>query len=166
MFTTRVAQSALDPAGQQAVQITHLWWLMFWICAAVLGGVLLFVAVAVTRRRAPVGERELGRAVGAAVGATVVILFVWLVISVWTAGAMASTRPVGAVTINVTGWRWWWEIEYQDLNNPSLRFKTANEIHIPVGHPVVVNVTSRDVIHSFWVPNLTGKRDLVPGYTT
>jgi cytochrome c oxidase subunit 2 len=70
------------------------------------------------------------------------------------------------VSINVTGHQWWWEVEYQDLNAPTLRFRTANEIHIPVGRPVVLNVTSRDVIHSFWVPNLQGKRDLISGYTT
>jgi cytochrome c oxidase subunit 2 len=70
-----------------------------------------------------------------------------------------------AVTINITGRQWWWQLEYVDTL-PSNRFKTANEILIPVGRPIVVNVTSRDVIHSFWVPNLHGKRDLIPGYVT
>src|SRR4029079_10054828 len=65
-----------------------------------------------------------------------------------------------------TGHQWWWEIEYSDPNAPSLRFHTANEIHIPVGRPVVISFTSRAVIHIFWIPNLQGKRDLIPGYTT
>ena len=52
------------------------------------------------------------------------------------------------------------------MRSPSRRVTTANEIHIPLGRPVVLKVTSRDVIHSFWAPNLQGKRDLIPGYTT
>jgi len=67
--------------------------------------------------------------------------------------------------INLIGHQWWWEAEYEAAV-PSQRFRTANELHIPVGRPVVFKVTSRDVIHSFWVPNLHGKRDLIPGYTT
>jgi cytochrome c oxidase subunit 2 len=69
------------------------------------------------------------------------------------------------VTIAVTGHQWWWEIEYEDAN-PSRRVITANEIHIPVGRPIALKVSSHDVIHSFWAPNLQGKRDLIPGYMT
>ncbi|HEV2706187.1 MAG TPA: c-type cytochrome, partial [Pyrinomonadaceae bacterium] len=60
---------------------------------------------------------------------------------------------------------WWWEVEY-DNRNPSLNVTTANEIHIPVGRPVFFRLTSNDVIHSFWVPNLHGKTDLIPGRET
>jgi len=70
-----------------------------------------------------------------------------------------------AITINITGRQWWWQLEYSD-SQPSNIFKSANELLIPAGRPVVVNVTSRDVIHSFWVPSLHGKRDLIPGYVT
>jgi cytochrome c oxidase subunit II len=101
---------------------------------------------------------------GAAV-VTVVILFVWLGASVVVGRASGSPQMRDAVTINLTGRQWWWQLEYVDTL-PSNRFRAANEILIPVGRPVVVNVTSRDVIHSFWVPNLHGKRDLVPGYVT
>src|SRR4029079_14595470 len=69
------------------------------------------------------------------------------------------------VSIAITGHQWWWEIEYEDAS-ADRRVTTANEIHIPVARPVVLKVTSRDVIHSFWAPNLHGKRDLIPGYTT
>src|SRR5205823_1263929 len=65
----------------------------------------------------------------------------------------------------VTGHQWWWEIQYEDAR-PDRRFRTANEIHVPIGRPVVFKVESRDVIHSFWAPNLQGKRDLIPGYST
>jgi cytochrome c oxidase subunit 2 len=65
----------------------------------------------------------------------------------------------------VSGHQWWWEIEYEE-GIPARHVLTANELHIPIGRPVVLKVTSRDVIHSFWAPNLQGKRDLIPGYTT
>jgi cytochrome c oxidase subunit 2 len=78
---------------------------------------------------------------------------------------VASLGASSALSIAVTGHQWWWEIEYED-GVASRRMRTANEIHLPIGRPVVIKVTSRDVIHSFWVPNLQGKRDLIPGYTT
>jgi cytochrome c oxidase subunit 2 len=158
--------SALDPAGPQAAQIAGLWWLIFWISTAVFVVVLAFLAGAVSRRRPPVAEKSLATGVTLGVAATACILLVWLVASVWASRAIASPQMANAVSINVIGHQWWWEVEYQDPNAPSLRFRTANEMHIPVGRPVVLNVTSRDVIHSFWVPNLQGKRDLISGYTT
>ena len=110
-------------------------------------------------------QAGLNVAVTLAVGATVVILFVLLVATVFTGRAIASPRQDAAVVINLIGHQWWWEAEYEHAT-PSQRFRTANELHIPVGRPVVFKVTSHDVIHSFWVPNLHGKRDLIPGYTT
>ena len=67
--------------------------------------------------------------------------------------------------IRVIGHQWWWEVVYPDTI-PQDQIETANEIHIPVGEPVVIAFESQDVIHSFWVPNLNGKRDLIPGYKT
>src|SRR5204863_1619820 len=78
---------------------------------------------------------------------------------------VASLQASSAISIAITGHQWWWEVQYEDAV-PSRGVLTANEIHIPVNRPVVFKVTSRDVIHSFWVPNLQGKRDLIPGYTT
>jgi cytochrome c oxidase subunit 2 len=69
------------------------------------------------------------------------------------------------VSIQVIGHQWWWEIRYKN-SDPSQTFVTANEIHIPTGVPIVMNTASRDVIHSFWPPNISGKRDLIPGYTS
>jgi cytochrome c oxidase subunit 2 len=113
----------------------------------------------------PVQERSLTRVVTGAVITTVVILFVLLVSSIWTERLIASLQAPSAISIDLQGHQWWWEVEYED-GVPSRRVTTANEIHIPVGRPIVIKVTSRDVIHSFWVPNLAGKRDLIPGYTT
>jgi cytochrome c oxidase subunit 2 len=67
--------------------------------------------------------------------------------------------------VDVVGHQWWWEFEYHDVT-PSDVFTSPNELHIPVGVPVVLKAMSTDVIHSFWVPNLMGKRDLIPGIVT
>lgn len=66
--------------------------------------------------------------------------------------------PAEALKVEVVGHQWWWEIRYPDLG-----VRTANELHLPVGRPVSLALTSADVIHSFWVPQLGGKRDLIPG---
>jgi cytochrome c oxidase subunit 2 len=166
VFAVSILQSALDPAGPQAAHIERLWWLMFWVDATVFVIVSAFVIGAILRRSAqPARDDVLKVAVTLGVGVTVLALFVLLVASVWTGRAVASLGAESAVTINLTGHKWWWEAEYAD-GTPGRRFRTANELHIPVGRPVVLNVTSHDVIHSFWVPNLHGKRDLIPGYTT
>lgn len=179
MTSGGVLQSALHPGGVQAAHISHLWWLMFWITTAVFVIVCGFIAVSAVRgwRAArsslaviptDVQLRSHGMlttAVSIAVAVTVVTLFVLLVESVWTGRAIASLGAESAVTIDVIGHQFWWEIEYEDAV-PGRRVTTANEIHIPIGRPVVLKVTSRDVIHSFWAPNLHGKRDLVPGHTT
>jgi cytochrome c oxidase subunit 2 len=146
---------------------------MLWVCAAVFMAVLAVLFVALrrgTRNRShddfePASEAALSRSVGAAVGVTVVVLIGLLTASVWTGRTIGSLHAASAVTIAITGHQWWWEIQYEDAV-PSRRVVTANELHIPTNRPVVVKVTSRDVIHSFWVPNLQGKRDLIPGYTT
>jgi cytochrome c oxidase subunit 2 len=167
MGPATVAQSVLDAAGPQAMQLRHLWSIMFWSCTAVFVVVLAITALAIRRPAdTPTAERTLTRSVALGACATAAILFGFLIISFWTGRAVASTQESGAITFNVTGYQWWWQIEYSDPNNPSYRFRTANEIHIPVGRPVVFNLTSRDVIHSFWVPNLHGKKDLIPGYVT
>ena len=172
MAPREIIQSVLAPAGVQSSAIHHLWSLMLWVSTAVFAIVLAFVAVALVRgvRRtrtgaAPPPERILTRGVAAAVALTVVILFGLLVASVWTGRTVASLHASSAVTLIITGHQWWWEVEYEDAV-PARRVLTANHIHIPINRPVVLKVTSRDVIHSFWVPNLHGKRDLIPGYTT
>jgi cytochrome c oxidase subunit 2 len=74
------------------------------------------------------------------------------------------TPPTDPLRILVTGHQYWWEIEY-DHPDPSQRLRTANEFHIPTGKPVQLVLASRDVIHSFWLPSITGKKDLIPGRT-
>lgn len=168
-----IAQSVLSPAGAQSSSIHQLWSLMFWTTTIVGLIVLAFIAIAVfrnARRDSDVllptsPERSLTRAVWAATVLSAMILLMLLIASILITRGVESLQASGAVTINVVGHQWWWEIEYED-SVPSQRVLTANEIHIPVGRPIVLKVSSRDVIHSFWVPNLQGKRDLIPGYTT
>ncbi len=165
MGDTSVVQSMLDSAGPQAAHIERLWWLMIGVTASVFVVVTGFVLGAVFRRGEAPAPRVLHRAVALATGATVLLLFVLLVASVWTGRLVASLGASSDVTINLVGHQWWWEAEYY-AGSPSQTFRTANELHIPVGRPVVLRVRSSDVIHSIWVPALHGKRDLVPGYET
>jgi cytochrome c oxidase subunit 2 len=171
MSSAHIIQSVLAPAGTQSEIIYRLWSLMLLVTTAVFVVTMIAVVAAVARGRrrvrqdVPSSERSLSRAVAAAVGLTVVILAGLLAASIWTGNSVASLHASSAVTIEVTGHQWWWEVAYDDAV-PSRRVQTANEIHVPLDRPVVLKVTSRDVNHSFWAPNLLGKRDLIPGYTT
>lgn len=146
---------------------------MFWTSVVVFAVVLVAVIAAFVggiRNRSRddsslPSERSLSGSVGVAVGLTVAVLLTLLIASVVTARTLGSLQASSAVTVAITGHQWWWEIQYEDAV-ASRRVITANELHIPINRPIVLKVTSRDVIHSFWVPNLQGKRDLIPGYTT
>jgi cytochrome c oxidase subunit 2 len=166
-------QSAQNPAGPQAGRIYSLW--LFLLIVAIIVfvavvGTALFAAWRANRKSETqpqhgASDGTLSRAVTVATGVTVVILFGFFIYSLTTGRALASLPAKSALTIQVTGHQWWWEVEYVDTV-PSRRVVTANEIHIPVGVPVQIFGKSVDVIHSLWVPNLHGKKDLVPGHTT
>ncbi|HVH56100.1 MAG TPA: cytochrome c oxidase subunit II [Vicinamibacterales bacterium] len=159
-----IFQSALHPAGPQAASISHLWWLMFWTCSAVYVIVIAALLVAISRRRMDTrpSDGTLRTSVVTAAGITVVILFGLLFASVATGRAVASLGAAEALVIDITGHQWWWDVTYENPT-PSLQVKTANELHIPVGRQIRIQLKSSDVIHSFWVPNLHGKMDLIPG---
>jgi cytochrome c oxidase subunit 2 len=170
-------QDILNSAGIQARRIESLWWLLFWVTLVIFVLVIGFLsrtvlwthdAALLAEKPAPQEQtREQGLRVGVfiAVAITVVILFVLLVASISTGKAMASLQSKTPLTLEVTGHQWWWEVRYPDQVSSNI-VVTANEIHIPVGTPVVLNSTSQDVIHSFWAPNVQGKRDLIPGRST
>lgn len=99
------------------------------------------------------------------VAVTVVVLFGLTFASYWTDRRLASLFGRETLAIEVTASQWWWNVRYPDAD-ASRVLTTANEIHIPVGTPVKVLLRSQDVIHSFWVPNLNGKQDLIPGRET
>ena len=90
-----------------------------------------------------------------------------MITSFRTGAAINSLSQVPpALAIKVTGHQWWWEIEYQDEETPVNNVMTANEIHVPIGRPVKMMLESNDVIHSLWMPNMHGKKDLIPTYPT
>ena len=95
-------------------------------------------------------------------GATIVVLVAAFVGTAVTLRAASRPPAAPALTIDVTGHMWWWEAQYRD-SLPDHTFATANELHIPVGRPVRVRLRTADVIHSFWVPQLAGKTDVIPG---
>ena len=166
---------ALDAAGPQAAHIADLWWLTFWACAAVFIVVIGVLGWALWRSRrlaangspetkpAPRGERRLALGVGIGVAAASVLLAGLLVASVLTDRALARLPVDGALHVNVSAHQYWWEMVYDDPQ-PERVFSTANELYIPVGRPVVITLRADDVIHSFWIPNLHGKKDLIPGH--
>lgn len=162
--------SILDPAGPQAASMAWLIWVFMAICGVVYVLTMLALAWALMRRRraedeGSTGTRRLWRAVGAASLATAATL-VALTISSEVAGrGLYSPSGAGAITVDVVGQQWFWDFRYRDVT-PRDTVSSPNELHIPVGIPVVINAQSRDVIHSFWVPELHGKRDLIPGVTT
>ncbi len=162
IYAFALLQNVLKPAGPQAGRVAHLWWFIFWICVVVYLVVAWLALVAVLRqKRAPEGnERAAARNVAIGVGITVIVVFAVLIASSVT-GHEIATPPQGPVDIMVQGNQWWWYVEYQG-GKPSDRVVTANEIHIPVGRPARIHLTSIDVIHSFWVPDLAGKIDAIP----
>jgi cytochrome c oxidase subunit 2 len=158
-------QSILQPAGIQAARVAYLWWTMFWICTAVWVAVATAALIAIRRGRASAStasDSQIARTVVIAGGVTGVVVIGLLFQSVVTGRALDTLRTPQALRIQVTGNQWWWDVQYANPV-PSLRVTTANEIHIPAGRPVVFDLLSNDVIHSFWIPNLQGKIDLVPG---
>lgn len=95
--------------------------------------------------------------------ATMVVLVAVFVGTMVTLTAAAHPPKTPSLTMDVTGHQWWWEITYSDASKPNLGFTTANEVHLPVGIPVRVRLHSADVIHSFWLPQIAGKTDVIPG---
>lgn len=153
----------LDPAGPYAESVTVLAWALFAMGAIVTAIVaaMLFVAVAGPPRwKARLGGERTVWIMGIAF--PVVVLSGLLV---WGLSLTASlTDPITGrePRIRVTAHMWWWDVEYLDATSRVVR-RDANELHLPVGQPVVLELKSADVIHSFWVPNLSGKEDMIPG---
>ena len=173
-------QSALEPAGSQAAHISQQWWFFFFVLTAIFVLVAIFLFVAISRRREPGREasleellppdqktdKRMSRVVIGCVVATVIILFGLLASDMVTGSAIyALSSDPNALIIKITGHQWWWEVQYDDPQ-PGKIVTTANEVHIPTGRTVKFDLRSLDVIHSFWVPNLHGKKDLIPGHPT
>jgi cytochrome c oxidase subunit 2 len=163
----------LDAAGRRAATVLPLTWavIIISVLVCIIIGALLWRAVLGARARGGAAETravpvERGGNGLRWIGIGLLISAVPLLITlVWTMVALASVSgpPANtALTLDVTPHQWWWEVQYEAAS-PDQRFTTANEIHIPVGVPVLVKLHGADVIHSFWVPKLTGKTDAIPG---
>jgi cytochrome c oxidase subunit II len=138
-------------------KLDGLFWLMTILGGAIYVGVMAFLAVAFFRRGRPQDSRFI--LVGG-VALPAVVLVVLAVATVRTTNAITAA-PKQPVRIDVVGYQYWWEARY-----PANGAVTANEIHIPANRDVELRLTSVDVIHSFWVPELAGKVDLIPGRQT
>ncbi len=161
--------SMFDPASTPAEAIDSYTMLVVAICAAiflVVGGLLAF---AVVRFRARPGDegREPPQIYGSnqiELAWTVIPVLIVVILALVTARTILDLqkdeRPEGWLAITATGHQWWWEFHY-----PTLGITTANELHIPVGQATFLDLESQDVIHSFWVPQLSGKTDVVPNRT-
>jgi cytochrome c oxidase subunit 2 len=171
-------QSAFDPAGPKAAAILHLNWYLLAtatvIYVVVIGALFYVMRRATTRSVAfedgdadePARERGRPRWVAAAVAASALILLLFIFVDVSTARSISRVGGEKPLRIDVVGHQWWWEVTYPDTANPQNIVETANEIHVPVGRAAFIKMRSDDVIHSFWAPNLDGKKDLIPGHET
>ena len=163
------SQSAIEPASAQARGISYIWWSMFWVAVAVFIAVMLILAWGLWRGKADkpthlssLASRNLVIVAGVAVPLITVICLVGG--SLFLGRTLSEKPPADALEIRITGWMWWWQIEYLDENSNTIA-TTANELHVPVNKPIQLYLESGDVIHSFWVPQLHGKTDLIPGRT-
>lgn len=161
------APSMLQPSGFAARVVEDLWWLMFWLGAAVFVLVTALLVIGPLRgRRKPVGDGAPEPSRGPAwivLGGVVLPLLVLPVVYGATILTLAQTSDFAGeddLQVEVTANTWWWDVRY-----PASGFTTANEIVIPVDRPVQMVLKSNDVIHSFWVPQLAGKIDNIPGRT-
>lgn len=157
--------SPLNPASETAQGIADLYWLTFFIAAAIfllVEGLLVYALIRFRQKDPKVippkihGSTALEVAWTVAPALLLVMVFVLMIQNMTTAAEV----PSDAMRVTVTGHQWWWEFEYPDLN-----IVTANELHVPVDQPVVVELHSDNVIHSFWIPRLAGKTDVIPGQT-
>jgi cytochrome c oxidase subunit II len=155
---------ALNPRGPGAADTADHWWLMFWlglVVYVVVMGLLLYAIMRARRAANPELDPPISDRVFFTVGGLAIPLLILALVlgdSVRTGQMVIDSPEEPQETIEVIGHMFWWEVRYPDHD-----VVTANEIHIPVGVPVELKLTSADVIHSFWVPELGGKRDLNPG---
>jgi cytochrome c oxidase subunit 2 len=167
-------QSMLSPGGPASQSIAALGWfvfILFLVVTAIMWGLILWIGL---RRRgsfeyhAPFdidgGQRWI------VIGGFIIPAIILAVVFIYGLSSMSAFPlhdhhgAMGPPDIRITGHQWWWQVEY--VKGPvDRRVLTANEIHIPAGRPVDIDLASDDVIHSFWVPALHGKVDLIPGMT-
>lgn len=160
------------PASADAAIISQMAWVLIAGAALIFGGVMLLLGLSLRRRGQDGQPGQGGRAlrpglwiVGGGVLLPVAVLSALMAYNVWRSIQLDPQTSRGALVVSVTAKMWWWEVRYSDpVGGPDIVL--ANELHLPAGRPVYLALTSSDVIHSFWVPALAGKMDMVPGRMT
>lgn len=158
--------SALHTAGPASGQIALLWWILLGTATVVFVIVIVYLGLGLTRSfyanrdeadRLRIGARIV--LIGGIIIPAAILLGV-MVLGLTTLRALARPNIANESTIHVIGHQWWWEVRYPDTG-----ITLRDELHIPVGQPVDIHLTTADVIHAFWVPRLGGKLDAIPGRT-
>ena len=155
-------QSSLSPHGRSAEAIATLAWVMFTGAGLIFASVLaltVFLIMAPEKQRHRVACR--GLVIGGGVVFPVAALSALLLFMLPLSGDLTKPGTDPPLRIEVVGKMWWWEMRYPDPSGAGLVI--ANEIHLPVGRPVELALTTADLIHSFWIPKLAGKLDMIPG---
>lgn len=154
-------QTPLDPHGVEAARLASLTWLLF------IGGTVIFVLVLALLAWSLLAPESLRRTMGSrgfVIGAGIVFPTVTLAALLVHTSTVSRALVLGGaeppLRIEVVGRQFWWEVRYPDAPGEAV---TANEIRIPAGREVELILTSGDVIHSLWIPNLHGKMDMIPG---
>lgn len=166
--STTQPQSYLDPKGPVAQMQYDLLNLSMWFAGAIGLVIAALTIYVVLRFRARPGQKGVPEQIHGStkleITWTLIPILILIIIGVPTVRAAwlqaAPADQANAMTIKATGYQWWFSFEY-----PDKKVTTANELWIPVGRPVIVQIESKDVIHSFWVPKLAGKMDMIPGRT-
>jgi cytochrome c oxidase subunit 2 len=159
-------QSVFHPRSDFATALDGLFWNIFWWAVAVFLVVETLLVIAIARYRARPGapppkpiHGHTFLEIGWTLAPALILVFI-AVPTMRTIFATAGQAPEGALRVEVIGHQWWWEYRY-----PTLGINAMNELHLPLGTPVQLEMTSADVIHSFWAPGLGGKRDVIQGRT-
>ena len=158
-------QSTLNPQGSHAAIVAEMTWVLLAGGTAIFMIVMALAAYALFARRERASRmRDDWLIIGGGVGFPIVVLSALLAYSLVRAAAIDGSDQSTDLRIEVTGEQWWWRVRYLDASG-AFDFATANEIRIPAGRAVMIELRSNDVLHSFWVPSLAGKLDVIPGRT-
>jgi cytochrome c oxidase subunit II len=160
-------QSALDPAGRSAERIAGLFWWMA-VGAGIIWCAVIGLALYAMRARPEAHSQRTAQFLiigGGAVLPTLVLAGV-LAYGLSLLPEMLAPAPESAVQITVIGEQWWWRVRYHTADGHGGTIELANEIRLPVGERVALHLETPDVIHSFWIPALGGKMDMIPGRRT
>jgi cytochrome c oxidase subunit 2 len=154
--------------GPAAEPTMYLGWVLAGLSVIIILIISLLLMAALLRKRSPGDNHAIGAEGGGlqwiyiGTGISTLILFGLVIYSLIVLDAVAKPPSAPAFTVTVTGYDWWWRIEYEH-DDSAQTVTTANELHIPVGEPVLIKLKSADVIHAFWVPVLAGKTQMIPG---